>query len=446
MDYVEHRPFVEFYRQLQPDQPSALNGVVHRDVKPSNALYNPATGQFALADFGLAHLVQQQPQRPRPAARPAAVGSAAVFPSNKSAAASCRCASGLRPIRAPRGGTNGYRPPEVLLQADSQDCRVDTWAAGCILAAFLSGRQPFLWCRSDTECLYLLCCLFGLNSMRSAAAAVGRELRVLPVASETLPEAEFPCRRDRLSSVCRLIRGTEAGSSDGPSSSVFDLLSGLLQADPAKRLTAADALKHPVLEFSDRPALSVGVRLGQAGLLFCAGARPPADDAEARFGAPKSRPPRGQRVSLATVFAEAPTPGVSASTAACREPVPREREPQSGPAALRIGGSISHLAAGPAKSLIDFYPIASSRSLQAERYRRHSNCRGSGRDPSQLNRGFDSLSSSGAELTRSGLSRAEAAVAALPNASERRLRATWTDSRRLRERPDAQQAACRSRR
>ncbi|PAA55154.1 hypothetical protein BOX15_Mlig020213g2, partial [Macrostomum lignano] len=273
MDYVEHRPFVEFYRQLQPDQVQhymrclldALSrvhsmGVVHRDVKPSNALYNPATGQFALADFGLAHLVQQQPQRPRPAARPAAVGSAAVFPSNKSAAASCRCASGLvcgpclskRPIRAPRGGTNGYRPPEVLLQADSQDCRVDTWAAGCILAAFLSGRQPFLWCRSDTECLYLLCCLFGLNSMRSAAAAVGRELRVLPVASETLPEAEFPCRRDRLSSVCRLIRGTEAGSSDGPSSSVFDLLSGLLQADPAKRLTAADALKHPYFASAKR--------------------------------------------------------------------------------------------------------------------------------------------------------------------------------------------------
>ncbi|XP_048774454.1 cell division cycle 7-related protein kinase-like [Ostrea edulis] len=35
--------------------------VIHRDVKPSNFLYNSATKQYALVDFGLAHKVKSQP-------------------------------------------------------------------------------------------------------------------------------------------------------------------------------------------------------------------------------------------------------------------------------------------------------------------------------------------------------------------------------------------------
>ena len=45
--------------------------------------------------------------------------------------------------RAPRAGTPGFRPPEVLLKFEHQTTAVDIWAAGVILLCILSRTYPF---------------------------------------------------------------------------------------------------------------------------------------------------------------------------------------------------------------------------------------------------------------------------------------------------------------
>lgn len=74
MPYFPHRKFQDYILTLSVDEVRgyiknlliALRrvhkfDVIHRDVKPSNFLYDSATKQYALVDFGLAHKVKSQP-------------------------------------------------------------------------------------------------------------------------------------------------------------------------------------------------------------------------------------------------------------------------------------------------------------------------------------------------------------------------------------------------
>jgi serine/threonine protein kinase len=85
-------------------------GIIHRDVKPSNALYN-AHGQIVLTDFGIA----------------------------RSPADMARTATGPGVVM----GTPGYLAPEQAISSATLTPACDIYALGVVLFELLTGRLPF---------------------------------------------------------------------------------------------------------------------------------------------------------------------------------------------------------------------------------------------------------------------------------------------------------------
>ncbi|KAH9641985.1 hypothetical protein HF086_010497 [Spodoptera exigua] len=75
--------------------------------------------------------------------------------------------------RAARAGTQGFRPPEVLLKYPHQTTAVDNWAAGVVLASALTARYPFFRASDDVAALAELADLVGTEPLQRAAASLG---------------------------------------------------------------------------------------------------------------------------------------------------------------------------------------------------------------------------------------------------------------------------------
>ena len=54
-----------------------------------------------------------------------------------------RCSKERPHQKAPRAGTPGFRPPEVLLKSAKQNTAVDLWAAGIVFLCMLARSYPF---------------------------------------------------------------------------------------------------------------------------------------------------------------------------------------------------------------------------------------------------------------------------------------------------------------
>jgi cell division cycle 2-like len=170
--------------------------IIHRDIKTSNLLYSNK-GYLKLCDMGLARDYYDPPRK-----------------------------------MTPNVVTLWYRAPEVLLGMEQYGEPIDMWSVGCIFGELLDNK-PMFDGRGEID---LLKKIFALLGSPNAA--------VWPAYPAFMKSKGFAIqdtnRYNHLKS--RYPQLTQAG---------YDLMNRLLAYDPAKRITAAEAMAHPW--FSERP-------------------------------------------------------------------------------------------------------------------------------------------------------------------------------------------------
>ncbi|XP_049604055.1 cell division cycle 7-related protein kinase isoform X3 [Syngnathus scovelli] len=363
MPYMEHQAIVDIIGSLSFEEVrlymyhllKALRhihqfGIIHRDIKPNNFLYNRKAKTFALVDFGLAQgtsntqiellkdLVALR-KAPRPvfseknlnssnsttaATTKREIKTQLVKPVKTGELSSRRFLSGrrgpatVRPLKthrgvhqhltcncfqtervcniclsrkqqvAPRAGTPGFRAPEILTKCPDQGTAIDVWSAGVIFLSLLSGRYPFFKASDDLVALAQIMTIRGSRETVKAAKAFGKavlcsqelprlDLRVLcetlrgqrpnkdaKSISKTKPETTdegaqkqacetprpHPKSRDKTlkpSSQRHCLVHDERGWDTVPDEA-YDLLDLLLDLNPNSRITAAQALEHPLFK------------------------------------------------------------------------------------------------------------------------------------------------------------------------------------------------------
>lgn len=138
---------------------------------------------------------------------------------------------------APRAGTAGFRAPEVLLKSAEQSTAIDIWSAGVIFISLLSGRYPFFRNSDDMTSLAEIVTLLGSKRVIRAAKKLGKSLLV--ESPDKLPlDLKF---------TCEALRANGSNVLKDVPDSAYELLDGLLDPYPLKRLTAEQALKHPFI-------------------------------------------------------------------------------------------------------------------------------------------------------------------------------------------------------
>jgi cyclin-dependent kinase len=162
--------------------------VLHRDLKPQNLLIN-MEGELKLADFGLAR------------------------------------AFGI-PVRnyTHEVVTLWYRAPDVLMGSRKYSTPVDIWSVGCIFAEMVNGRPLFPGSSESDQLMKIFKTLGTPNKKAWPGVAE------LPEYKDNFPV--YPPQP--LKKVCRRLDNVG-----------LELLGRMLQFDPAKRISAENAMKHP---------------------------------------------------------------------------------------------------------------------------------------------------------------------------------------------------------
>ncbi|KAL7413178.1 kinase-like domain-containing protein [Mrakia frigida] len=238
--------FRELFRALRATH---ARGILHRDVKPANFLFDESDGSGILVDFGLA----QYPHGKREQTRVTRTVEQAVYEARKRSKLPADRVGfphdDKRPsVKANRAGTRGFRAPEVLLKCPDQSVAIDIWSAGIILLSILTRKFPIFNSNDDTEALMEISAIFGKTKMDKCASIHNRTLisnvPALDHAGHNLESIILTANPYLYSnhSPDDTLQEHEQGIAEA-----LDLLKHILALDPCKRYTAGQALEHEFL-------------------------------------------------------------------------------------------------------------------------------------------------------------------------------------------------------
>lgn len=203
LPFYPHTDFRDFYRDLpmkgikrylsemfQGLEFVHNKGVIHRDLKPTNFLYDPFKGKGVLVDFGLAEKVssnqflksssQNSNQCPCNA-RDKFLKTRNLYNINNkrlNIKAAYPKQDQRPPRRANRAGTRGFRAPEVLFKCTNQSTKIDIWSAGIIGLSLFSRKFPLFNSPDDTDALVELSIVFGLDKLIKCSELHGCGLEI----------------------------------------------------------------------------------------------------------------------------------------------------------------------------------------------------------------------------------------------------------------------------
>lgn len=181
-------------------------GIIHRDVKPSNILLESLDGPAYLSDFGIAWA-------------PGDPGSEA--PEEK-----------ITDV-----GTTCYRPPELLFGNRAYGCSLDLWAAGCTVAEALVPGHPTLFDSGELGS--------DLALIHSIFTKLGTpDLAVWPEAATFHDWGKMQFREYPRKEWAELLLGTTELEQD--------LVSRLVRYESGERMTAEKVLEHPYFQEDTR--------------------------------------------------------------------------------------------------------------------------------------------------------------------------------------------------
>lgn len=189
--------------------------IIHRDIKSANILLNNK-GEVKVGDFGLARIINPDPT------------SAKQYTN--------------------RVVTLWYRAPELLLGDTKYGFGIDVWSIGCVFSELLTGYPLFDGMKEEEqiEKIFKKC---GTPTEENWNGVT------------SLSKWKFMCPKTYYPNVLREHFKNNPKVDDV----AFDLLNKMLSLDPKKRITVAEALKHPYFSEEHKPVMCKPEELPKMG-------------------------------------------------------------------------------------------------------------------------------------------------------------------------------------
>lgn len=188
------------YQLIRALQYAHSHGIMHRDVKPQNIMYDRQTKALRLIDWGLAEFYH-------PGSR-----------------YNIHVAS------------RHYKAIELLVDYQCYDYSVDIWGFGVTMAGLIFHKMPFFKGTDDFDMVSKITSVLGTDGFYSYLNKYGIELN--PEMEKQIPKSRGRKWSSFITSACASLT----------SDSAIDLISKCIRYDHMERITALEAMKHPYFD------------------------------------------------------------------------------------------------------------------------------------------------------------------------------------------------------
>ncbi|KAH0476808.1 MAG: uncharacterized protein KVP18_000303 [Porospora cf. gigantea A] len=238
-------------------------GVLHRDLKPANCLVN-VDGHVRICDFGLARTITTNQDE----------AVELSYDEEEDLTERSVRDENARMKLTQHVVTRWYRAPELILLQDNYNEAIDVWSVGCIMAELLGMNLKNVRSWRDRQPLFPGQCCYPLspdhktrNTSRFASRGARDQLHMIfnQVGLPTDEDLAALRLKDAKAYVKNLVatmgekvecdaKKTLAAKYPASSEQAIDLLAKMLIFNPNKRITVAEAIKHPFLREARRHA------------------------------------------------------------------------------------------------------------------------------------------------------------------------------------------------